>query len=129
MTPLFCSLQIVAIALLLESSPAQQPGEPTPKTVDSKIQDLAKEYDAKFREFHLASLKAQTPEDRQKLRELQPDNKEFAKRFLALAQVDPKAPSTLDALNRVLLYSRDSTADAALAQLSAIGQPARGSPR
>ncbi len=117
MMPLSYSLQIVALTLLLEASPAQQPGEPTPKTVDSKIQDLAKEYDSKFREFHLANLKAKTPEDRQKLRELQPNNKEYAKRFLALAQEDPKAPATLDALDRVLLYSRDSAADAALTQL------------
>jgi hypothetical protein len=115
--PLFCFLRIAALTIFLESLPAQQPSEPAPKTVDSKIQDLAKEYDLKFREFHLANLKAKTPEDRQKAGGLRPNGKEYAKRFLALAQEDPKAPATLDGLNRVLLFSRDSAADAAPAQL------------
>ena len=117
MMPLFYFLQIVALTTLFVGLPAQQPSEPAPKTVDSKIQDLAKEYDLKFRAFHLANLNAKTPEQRQKLRELHPDDKEYAKRFLALAQEDLRAPATLEALNRVLLYSRDSAADAALAQL------------
>jgi thiol-disulfide isomerase/thioredoxin len=114
---MFYLAQIAAFAGFLGNSPGQRPIEDTPRTVESKFKELAKEYDAKFQAFHTANIKAKTPEERQRVRELRPDDNEYAKRFLALAREEPKGPATLDALNRVLRCSRDSTADAALAQL------------
>ena len=88
-----------------------------PKTVESRFKDLATEYDSKFQTWHLANLKAKTPEERQRaVKELRPDDKVYA----AVSGPRPgrsEAPTALDALGRVLNCSRDHAADAAIDQL------------
>ena len=97
---------------------AHRPRDDVPKTVESRFKELATEYDSKFQTWHIANLKAKTPEERQRaVKELRPDDKVYAQRLLALAQEDPKAPTALDALGRVLNCSRDDAADAAIDQL------------
>ncbi len=111
----FC---VSALAGIGGDPSARGPRDDVPKTIESRFKELATEYDSKLQTWHLANLKAKTPDERQRaVKELRPDDKVYAQRFLALAQEDPKAPTALDALGRVLNCSRDDAADAAIDQL------------
>ena len=114
----FYLLQVVSLGAPLPVVFGQELADNAFQTVESKFRTLAMEYDSQFEKWHLANLAAKSAEERQKLaRELKPNDRLYGQRFLAIAQEDPKAPFALDALNRVVRYSRDSAADAALEQL------------
>ncbi len=117
-TPAVFAFCVIALAVRPGEPVPRELSDDAPRTVESRFKDLASEYDSRFREWHLANLKAKNNEERKKaFKELRPDDKVYAQRFLELAREAPKAPSALDALKRVLECSRDAASDAPIEQL------------
>lgn len=96
---------VVSILGLLVLLPALQardkPGTPTPA---QRYQKLEKEYQTALTELRKAYEEAKTQEDKQKvLQEKHPRDK-FARRFLELAEKNPKDPAAVDALVWILAH-------------------------
>ncbi len=86
------------------------------KSIESRFSELAKEYDAKFAEWHRANIGAKNRDEREKAAKARPDPTVYGQRFLALAE-DPKSPTAFDALHRTILCGRGESANAAVDQL------------
>ena len=87
------------------------------KAIESRLSELAKEYDSRFAEWHRENISAKNRDEREKAaKTLRPDPVVYAQRFSA-AQEDPKSPNAFDALNRAILCGRGEPANAAVDQL------------
>ncbi len=109
---------VVALLVLPDGPPIEQSTAGASKSIEARLNELAKEYDSKFAEWHRARISAKNREELEKAaKALRPDPVVYAQRFLALAQEDPKSPTAFDALHRTILSGRGESANAAVDQL------------
>jgi hypothetical protein len=93
----------IGLLTLLPAIQAQnKPGTPTPA---QQYHALAQEYDKDQMEFRTAIANAKTREEQQRVyQEKSPQAKEFASRFLKLAEKNPKDPAAIDALIWIVMH-------------------------
>jgi thiol-disulfide isomerase/thioredoxin len=93
------ALVIVLLAATSGTVRAQQDRAAAPQTIEARLKALDAEYEAKRKAYYQAHDKAKTPEERLNVaRTIYPDDLAYGRRFVALAQEDPRGPTAPDAL-------------------------------